>query len=305
MDSRLAILFAAVAEERSFTRAAARLNLAQPWLSAQIRKLEEQLGFPVFFRTNGPIELTPEGERLFPGALELAHSAQRLRETSRAIASDVAHAVRVGAHISSAGLPEFARLNDDFSVGHRDNRLQVVSGSTVELVQDVGSGRLDAALVLKPFDERGLETIILSEISPYILMPRSSALAELPNVSPKALAGHRVGVVPRLAHPEFFDSVYEPLLKAGVELKPVPEPDPRAMKHFAKAHQMAVIMVEGNLEQYGKDSEFAARPLANTVLACHALVKRHDLQKRALDRYWRLAVTVAAESQKRNRKGVT
>ena len=68
MNVRLAILFAAVAEERSFTRAAARLNIAQPWLSAQVRKFEEQLGFTLFDRGKGGIELTPQGEQLRPPA---------------------------------------------------------------------------------------------------------------------------------------------------------------------------------------------------------------------------------------------
>ena len=77
MNVRLAILFAAVAEERSFTRAAARLNIAQPWLSAQVRKFEEQLGFTLFDRGKGGIELTPQGEQLLPVALELADAARR------------------------------------------------------------------------------------------------------------------------------------------------------------------------------------------------------------------------------------
>src|SRR5438045_9678669 len=89
MNVRLAILFAAVAEERSFTRAAARLNIAQPWLSAQVRKFEEQLGFPLFDRGKGAIELTAEGEKMFPLAVELAATAQRLRDLSRSISLDV------------------------------------------------------------------------------------------------------------------------------------------------------------------------------------------------------------------------
>ena len=46
IDPRLIIEFTAVAEEASFAKAAARLRIAQPWLSARIRRLEELLGFP-------------------------------------------------------------------------------------------------------------------------------------------------------------------------------------------------------------------------------------------------------------------
>lgn len=56
-DLRLTLYFAAVAEEGSFTRAAERLRIAQPWLSTQIRKLQDQLGFALFARTTRRVPL--------------------------------------------------------------------------------------------------------------------------------------------------------------------------------------------------------------------------------------------------------
>jgi DNA-binding transcriptional LysR family regulator len=63
--------FLAVAEERHFTRAAARLYMSQPPLSAQIRQLEQRLGAPLFVRSPGAVELTAAGEAL----LEPAYAA--------------------------------------------------------------------------------------------------------------------------------------------------------------------------------------------------------------------------------------
>ncbi|WP_371747084.1 LysR family transcriptional regulator [Mycolicibacterium sp. YH-1] len=54
-----------VADERSFTRAAARLNMAQPPLSQQIRKLEREIGAPLFVRTTRSVSLTHAGEVLY------------------------------------------------------------------------------------------------------------------------------------------------------------------------------------------------------------------------------------------------
>ena len=293
MNVRLAILFAAVAEERSFTRAAARLNIAQPWLSAQVRKFEEQLGFPLFDRGKGAIELTAEGEKMLPLATELAETAQRLRDLSRSISLDVSLFVRVGAHASSAGVPEFARLNDEFAMNYRDTSLIVEAGNTVHLLTDLANGRLDVALVMAPFDEAGLKTILLRELAPYVLVADGSPLAGHVALKAEDLAGHRLGVMRRADHPAFYDALHGPLEAAGAELKTVPETGRAAMEHFARSQRSSVLMVEGDPADYARDKELVARPLLSDVRIRHVLVKRGDLQKRAVDRYWRAAEATA------------
>jgi DNA-binding transcriptional LysR family regulator len=60
--------FLAVAEERNFTRAAARLYISQPPLSAQIRQLEQRIGATLFVRAPGAVRLTAAGEALLQPA---------------------------------------------------------------------------------------------------------------------------------------------------------------------------------------------------------------------------------------------
>src|SRR3954447_17284007 len=71
LDLRLLRHFVAVAEELHFTRAAARLYLTEQSLSRDIRRLEEQLGVPLFPRTTRRVELTADGQRLLARAREL------------------------------------------------------------------------------------------------------------------------------------------------------------------------------------------------------------------------------------------
>jgi LysR family transcriptional regulator, benzoate and cis,cis-muconate-responsive activator of ben and cat genes len=295
MDPRLAIFFAAVAEEQSFTRAAARLNIAQPWLSAQIRRLEDQLGYQLFYRTKGPIELTPEGERLFPTARDLAQNSEKLREISRAIGADVAQAVHVGAHASSAGVPEFGRLNEDFTAKFREHNLVVTAGVTADLVDGVAGGRLDAALVLEPIGNRGFDVVVLREQGPYILMPKSSPLALYEQLGPDDLSGHTLGVIQRMMHPEFYDALTKPLVEAGVQLKPVPEGNFHAMEHFARAQRIGVIMIDGDERSFDADTELVARPMLAPPIR-YVLIKRSDAEKRALRRYWQAAKALAISS---------
>ncbi len=78
LDLRLLTYFVAVAEELHFGHAAARLHIAQPSLSIQIRKLEHSLNTPLFVRTSRHVELTPPGELLLDGSRRLLTEAERL-----------------------------------------------------------------------------------------------------------------------------------------------------------------------------------------------------------------------------------
>lgn len=72
--------FVAVAEELHFGRAAARIHLAQSPLSRVIRKLEDQIGLPLFVRNNRQVQLTPAGEALLESARELLAMVERALE---------------------------------------------------------------------------------------------------------------------------------------------------------------------------------------------------------------------------------
>src|SRR5262249_59606351 len=71
MELRHMRYFVAVAEERNFTRAAARLHLAQPSLSRQIRDLEDELGVTLLHRSKGGVKLTAAGSEYLAQARKL------------------------------------------------------------------------------------------------------------------------------------------------------------------------------------------------------------------------------------------
>jgi DNA-binding transcriptional LysR family regulator len=100
--------FAAVAEAGHLTRAAEKLHLSQPALSAQIKALEDELDLPLFERTPAGMTLTPAGRRLLSKAEEVLAAAQVLQAEARALKGEVGGKVTLG----SLSDPEFIRLGE-------------------------------------------------------------------------------------------------------------------------------------------------------------------------------------------------
>jgi DNA-binding transcriptional LysR family regulator len=148
--------FLAAAEHGSFTAAADVLHLSRPSISEQIAHLEAELGVPLFARTGRRLELTdagrllrPEAERTLAAAGDAADVVQRARALTGGTASlgtfSTAH------HLLLPGLVE------DFVRRHPQVAVRVVGENSVQLVEAVRAGRLEAGLVALPIDDEGLE----------------------------------------------------------------------------------------------------------------------------------------------------
>lgn len=136
--------FAAVAEAGHLTRAAERLHISQPALSAQIKALEDELGVALFERTSSGMILTAGGQRLLGEAEKVLAAAQGLRNEARALKGEVAGKAAVGTVLE----PGLSRVGELLSVMvERYPLLQLelhheISGAALEKVR---SGELDAS----------------------------------------------------------------------------------------------------------------------------------------------------------------
>ncbi len=137
--------FLAVADLKSITKAAEYMNITQPAMSFQIKKLEDETGVKALQRESGAISITPAGEILRDGFKKLVDSYELLVSNAQMAAREKLR-ITVGYHgpVFWAGVPEFLA---DFSKRHPEIEVVILQQQWKELTAYVASGVLDAAFV--------------------------------------------------------------------------------------------------------------------------------------------------------------
>ncbi|HEY0943997.1 MAG TPA: LysR family transcriptional regulator [Opitutaceae bacterium] len=173
--------FLAVARTRNFSRAAEQCHVAQPSLSQQIMKLEEELGERLFERTKRSVSLTPAGECLRERAERVLDELDQARDEIRGVRGLLRGRVVVGALPTVAPylLPPLLR-----TFGERYPGIEVVvhEDTTAQLVRAVEAKELDLALTSLPVERHGLVAEKLFDEELLLVLPRKHALAEKPKL---------------------------------------------------------------------------------------------------------------------------
>jgi DNA-binding transcriptional LysR family regulator len=143
--------FIAVAELRNFTRAAERCYVAQSALSQQISRLEQELGTPLFARTNRRVSMTPAGELLLPYAQRLVADEANVRAEMRSYLGLERGRLRLGLIQTSASALDVLRSITEFHETFAGIDVQITNLPSREMVNRVQLGLLDLAVVgLRP-----------------------------------------------------------------------------------------------------------------------------------------------------------
>jgi DNA-binding transcriptional LysR family regulator len=149
MELRQLSHFLAVAEERHFTRAAARVHLTQSSLSSSIRALERELGSDLFVRSTRQVELTEAGRALLPAARQTIATAEDGRDAVAAVRGLVRGHLAIGA-IQALGLVNLPALVARFHRRHPAVTLRIHHAGAAELVRRTADGEIDLAIVDLP-----------------------------------------------------------------------------------------------------------------------------------------------------------
>lgn len=166
----------ALAEHRNFRRAAEACLVAQPTLSTQIRKLEEELGVALFERTPRRVMLTPAGQDALARARRILTEMEGMRDAARRLSHPESGTARLGIFptLGPYLLPEvMPKLRARFP----QLQLLLTEEKSDQLLTRLREGRLDAAILALPVHDFSLHCELLFEEPFMLAVPRHHALA--------------------------------------------------------------------------------------------------------------------------------
>lgn len=222
MEFRQLQLFVAVAEELHFSRAAARVGMAQPPFSQQIRRLEAELGVELLARTSRRVALTPAGSHLLAEARALLAKRADVITTVQQSARGETGTLRVGFAASSAFgvLPAIVlRYRQRFPAV----KLELDDRGALNVGTALATGELDLAIVRAPFRHEGVTVERLLRERFVLALPVSHPRARQKAVALASLASEPFVLFPRNSAPGLHDTVTSMCVAAGFSPRIVQE----------------------------------------------------------------------------------
>ncbi len=248
--------FVAVAEEGNFTRAAERLHVAQPGVSAQVRRLERELGQELLDRSGRTVRLTDVGAAALPHARAALAAVRGVREAVDELAGLVRGQVAIGA-VTSAGPVRLPDLLAGFHERYPAVEITLSEANTGEMLAGLREGRLDLAVVgLSTEPPPGIATQVLLD-EPFLAVTAKDGPLDRAEVAIRDLDGlplmalpkgtglrtaldtafAREGLTPRIAFEAADPNVLVQLAVRGLGVAIVPE-------SLGRYHQAELRVVE-------------------------------------------------------------
>ena len=297
----------AVAEEGSFSKAAQRLRLSQPTISAHIVELEKRAGMALFTRTTRRVVLTREGAEMLAEARRLIRDDERLERTVNRIRRQGSGRLRLGAAIYTIFIDERVDLIDRFATAHGDIQLDIVNAWQNELMRDLADGTIDMTIAVGraipawEFERLAarrangeleypddLPRIVLRTAPVRLLVPRESPLAAMDEIPPEVLKGAQVATLADEHGRSLVRPVTDWLEGAGAEIIAPPEGNTIAIERYAAKRRICAIGT-GWLKLDGA-ADMVLKPMAGLDLSTDlVLLSAPGTRRPAAQMFWDLA----------------
>lgn len=302
IELRLLRAFAVLAEELNFGRAAERLHVTQPALSAQLRQLEQRLGLALFVRSTRRVGLTAEGAALLGPARSLLAESARFGEAVEQVRGRPERRLIFGAALYTLGIPERQRLLEGFFASHPNIPFTVIPLWQREMARALLRGEADLALMLgvpvplakweaEPTAEvmfpDALPRIVLREERIGLLIPRESNLAGYEEIPAELVGGLDVAMLGGTHGSAILGPVRAVLGAADAHMIVPPEPHGIGVERYGRQFRIPAISL-GWFNTGGDDDpdmvrRFVAGLDARTQLA---LVRAPGPGKASAELFW-------------------
>lgn len=260
VDLRQLRQFVAVAEELHFHRAAARLHMSQPPLTAAIRKLEEHIGSALIERGNRTLGLTAAGAVLLAEARLTLQQADHALAATRDAATGRTGSVRLG-YVGSALYGRLPQVIRAFRGSHPQVRLELIEATSSAQVTMLREQRLDVGVVIPPVVDAGdmhLQAFDVDHLA--IALPRAHRLAQRAPVTLSALAGEPFVLWPAREGQGFHAQVMRLCAVAGVVPRVVQEAHGMHAVLSLVAVEAGIAIVPASMQGFRSD-EIVYQPL--------------------------------------------
>jgi len=212
MEIRQLRAFVAIAEAKTFTAGARRVNVTQAAISMQIRQLEEEVSLPLFTRTPRRVILTEAGEKLLERARKILHEHDAALEELAELRGAEHGRLRIGSSSSSFVAEQLPEILQKLRQRFPKADITVFSGTSDVLTQKLLNGEIDIAFVSLPIDNPNIQTELLFSDEIVAIAHPSHPLAKRRVITVAELAneplilGEKGGNTRRLLD-EFFSQV--------------------------------------------------------------------------------------------------
>lgn len=184
--------FVAIAEERTFTAGAKRVNVTQAAVSMQIRQLEKEVGLPLFTRTPRRVLLTEAGECLLGRARGILREHDSALEELHEIAGAEHGRLRIGSASAMFATDQLPIILERLKEVYPNSEISVSSGTSETLVDKILHGETDIAFVSLPIETPNIQTELLYSDEVVAIAHPSHPLAGEKFISAARLAGEKL-----------------------------------------------------------------------------------------------------------------
>lgn len=259
MEIRQLRYLVTIVEAGGFTRAAERVHVAQPGVSAQIRLLERELGQELLDRSGRSVRLTDAGAAVLPYARAALRAIDDLRDMADEMAGLVRGHVRLGM-VTSCGVPDMPVLLERFHRDYPGIDISLAEHNSHALVDQLRDGTLDVALIaLTMKDPEGLELAVIADEAIVAVVAHGEPLSDQETVGLGALEEHTLismpvgsgmrsvldeactaaGVRPRIGLEATNPQMLAQLAARGLGVAIVPEST--ALEHADQLHALKIV----------------------------------------------------------------